>query len=124
VLSIEYIAGFLDGEGSFQCYHYPSHPKNTVHRQIVCTNTYLPVLQGIQERLGGRIYNDTSYNTLGKKPRYTWKVGNVADLTRILEELIPHLMEKRGQAEELLASCKLANRSCKSYERASLHRVS
>ena len=64
MLSDEYIAGFMDGEGNFSVYsrHREYTAKNgevRIHQrnivQVRVANTCLPILEEIKEKYGGHI---------------------------------------------------------------------
>lgn len=99
MITHEYAAGFLDGEGSFMT-------KNGV-RRASCGNTYLPVLMELKAKYGGAIYDVHRYKPQGTKPQWLWVITAAYELIPMLEALIPHLLEKRTRAEELLAACRL-----------------
>jgi hypothetical protein len=65
--------------------------------QVHITNTHLPTLEIIQERLGGRIYRPTKSDNPRFRPchRLVWTGANAE---RVLATLAPLLREKRDQA--------------------------
>ena len=96
-LNLSYIAGYFDGEG---CIYADSHGI-----RVFITNTYLPMLEAINEYFGG----------IGKivvKKRYERDVANKecyiltfwsGRAETVLKELEPYLVEKRPQAILALA---------------------
>ena len=90
MLSIEYIAGFIDGEGSFGI--YPHQTRMTV------SNLNVGVLYMIRESLGagGRIVSKSQ-----GRDCYELTMG-ATGLRVALPQLIPHLHVKRLLAELIL----------------------
>jgi hypothetical protein len=92
-----YVAGYFDGEG-----HVSMHAtkKGIRTRALAWYNSHLPSLEAMQAFMGaGHIVARTRGK---KKPVYTLTVGRRADLVRVLEAMIPHLLVKREAAEALL----------------------
>jgi len=96
MISKEYIAGFLDGEGCFRI-------SKTKHKGRVnpdyqprtsITNTYMPVLVAIQEQYGGTIQHHSN----GVNKRIHTLVLNSANALRLAADMLPLLIEKKEQA--------------------------
>ena len=95
--SSEYFAGFFDGDGSMGIYY---GGKGAV-RMCIATNTYLPVLELYMDKYGGRI-NDKLPIRGQRKKCYQWTIGAKAAIRTFLEDIEPHLVEKKIQAQVML----------------------
>jgi len=114
MMTDEYIAGIVDGEGSFTL--QISERKWKDGRTGIGLNPRVQigfkyntneevVLKEIQKRLrGGKIY---FVNNGKSNAAIVFWTTNVADTIRFCEMLIPHLLIKKRQAKMLLESCKL-----------------
>ena len=99
-LSLEYIAGFFDGEGHVSITEM--HRRNTIDPKLVVrlTNTFLPVLDYIKGVYGGTIYKQP-------KVKSHYLQVYVLSLTveqskKFLTDILPFLVIKKEQAEEAL----------------------
>jgi len=104
-LSLEYIAGFMDGEGTFTIVKHTSSADGYLRFNVSVTvgSTYKPVLEGIIETIGvGKIYN---VKQMVNKRFYSLEFRKRSDVITICQALIPFLVEKRQQAEVLLEFC-------------------
>ncbi len=88
--TIEYFAGFFDGEGSVS---YGSSPLLRVN------NTDLGILLAFYRRWGGTLCRVDS-NVKNHRTLYTWRVSGEAAM-KMAEDLIPHLREKWAQVDLL-----------------------
>jgi len=106
-VSLEYIAGFLDGEGTIsliQCHK----PKRTYLRpSISIYQTSLPVLKAIQLTLGqGRIHTRRARGekiirgrlAYRNKPCSVLMVTGAEKVAEVLDSLLPYLIVKKPQA--------------------------
>src|SRR5262247_2834419 len=100
MLSPEYTAGYLDGEGSFAI-AYQSN--GIVKRRVQVTSTHLPTLRLLRDTWGGTVYTK-KLSAISKKPLYTWLIVRSSGAEAMLVAIIPHLVEKQGAAELLLVS--------------------
>ncbi len=116
MLTPEYTAGFLDGEGHF------SLILASYQRQITCENTYAPVIFELQQTWGGRVYK-VKLNPRARKQSWRWVISRATGAIPMLEAIIPHLREKRGVAEVMLASMLESRDRAKYPPRTSLRRV-
>lgn len=101
-MSLDYIAGFFDGEGN----------TNLWGRQynIIFNNTNLETLKEIQQFLKvGKIYNhgDTGkssprWGIKSRKPCYILKIGRRDDAKRVATLLLPRVIIKKEALEKLL----------------------
>lgn len=105
-MDIKYAAGFFDGEGCVAFHKGPRTDRAGGERYrfgAQVTNTYLPILESFQARWGGSITIQQSkkYNPKWRNAAI-WRVnGQLAE--DFLMELLPHLVEKRDQAEAALS---------------------
>ncbi len=88
-LDLAWMAGYLDGEGSFVLNH------NSIRLQL--DNTYLPSLLFFRQKFGGSILLPKRQKG---RPVYRWVLGG-KKLEPILELLLPYLREKKPQAQIL-----------------------
>lgn len=111
-MRIEYIAGFVDGEGSLctgagGAYRYKGKARRPTYRpQITVMQTHHEVLAKIREYFGnaGGIFKRKKTKA-HHKDSWAWTVTGHKQCAPILRELIPHLIVKREVAEELLRFC-------------------
>lgn len=100
-VSAEYLAGFVDGEGSLMIrkWKYWRYPRPLYKPRISIANTDRAVLEDIQQHYGGILVNQPP-----RKARWSfayqlvWTEGMVE---RILRSVMPHLRIKREQARVL-----------------------
>ena len=93
--SIEYLAGFFDGEGCVSTSDaHNHHPTPKVHVGQLTDNA--EVLERFQQRWGGAIVAKESYS---RSPRLVsrWQISG-PNLVKCLHDLLPHLRQKRRQA--------------------------
>lgn len=100
--SVEYLAGFLDAEGSVMvCKSKPkSAPNPRYQARLSVSNTCRSVLVDIRHAFGGNIYEDPRAKAEWKPCYQLVWTGNGVE--RILRVVIPHLLLKGRQAELLL----------------------
>lgn len=106
MLSIEYIAGFFDGEGSVNVGRVGKTWNHFV-LNVQVTNNKPAVLDEIHSRWGGSLglYRRKGPNN-NSSPTWMWNI-TAKNATQFLEELTPHLVLKKEQARlglELLRS--------------------
>ena len=89
---MEYLAGFIDGEGCIQVF------EDRVYLEI--SHTYLEVLTDIHREFGGILCGP--YKRCATwKPQWKWRVSGLPARPLLLQ-LLPHLREKRRQVEIML----------------------
>lgn len=99
-LSIEYIAGFVDGEG---CIYAQVRPNQRLDTKLIITNTDLSVLKDIQEFFGcGTIRLKSRGSTdRARKTCYLYEVW-AQEAADVITKLLPYLRQKKPQAELIL----------------------
>lgn len=107
-LSLGYMAGYFDGEGSIGLYKTLKYknrrtPVWAYSRRITVTNTYLPILKKFKKLFGGSIleYSDKHRH----KRCYYWKLNSKSMIINFLNFIYPSLHEKKRQARLMLKSC-------------------
>lgn len=115
--SIEYLAGFFDGEGCIRAV-LAKDKKNAAGLHIFITNTYLPILTLFEQKFGGT----TSLRNISNpkhKAAYQWRMSSRKEIKNFLQQIEPHLIEKKEQAILALEYCDLpilkANRFSNNY---------
>lgn len=100
LFDVAYSAGFFDGEGSI---HIGAGPRYAL--QVSITNTYPPILEWLQERWGGKIYeasnNRSQLTDYPRKCQALWWNGRAA--AAVLQEFEPYIKVKREQLRNALA---------------------
>ncbi len=97
-LSIGYVAGIIDGEGSIL-----GLPKAAI--QVSMTTP--EVIGRLWELCGGNMtgpYVQRSGRAEVCKPQYHWTISSSENAYRLLKILLPHLIVKREKAEEVIRS--------------------
>lgn len=99
-MTIEYLAGIVDGEGHFR----RDHRKNGQGRRysqsrLVVVNTFKPLIDQLKAQYGGTV--SPMRLSLGKKPCWRWDfVGKKCEA--LARELRPHLIVKAEQVKRVL----------------------
>lgn len=98
-VSLEYIAGFIDGEGYIGIH---SNGRGSYKTEISMTNTNLLVLLEIQKVVGGKIYSRD------KKGHPNWKTEHslrlrLEECRSLLPKIVNSLIIKREQALLLIS---------------------
>jgi len=97
-ISLEYLAGFFDADGSVGIYRSESNRKYVSYRVGVTIAQLDPaVLRFVKEKYGGSL-RFVDYSKAKKKRRdiWTYNSGSHAAL-RLLKDLYPHLIGKKEQ---------------------------
>ena len=99
MVSLEYIAGFFDGEGCINVSYCPPHHFQV---QLIIGNTDRNVLAEIQKVLGGKLH---CCKTKTNKHHDLWVLqwNSFAEAKTVLRILCPHLLVKREKAMLALA---------------------
>jgi hypothetical protein len=111
-----YMAGIMDGEGSFSVFRYDMPTKNTGKRThnflLFCgfTMTDTRVGRWALENFGGH-FNRQKYHKAKPwhKDAWRWRIGSGkrSNLEAFLLQVIPYLILKREQAQLMLDFCRL-----------------
>lgn len=99
VVSIEYFAGFLDGEGQISLARIPRARSNEYCIRISVYNTDRRILEEIRQTFGGALCS-TASRSRRWKPSHALIWTNAAG-ARLLSEVAPHLRVKSQQAGAL-----------------------
>jgi len=91
-----YIAGIMDGEGSFLIVN------NGKTARVCVGNTCKPLIDRLCQ-LGGNI---TPYNDGIHKPAWDWHLCKVWDVYLFTKAILPYLIVKKVEAEMVLSHCK------------------
>ncbi len=97
-LQLAYLAGLVDGEGSISIKH--NKVTNVYSATIAVGMTQLEGLKLLVEVFGGKIREDLTSNR--KSTMYRWQLTSKADVTRVLEALLPFLRVKKDLAVKVL----------------------
>ena len=91
MVSVEYIAGFFDGEGCIIA------DKNAFTVRLIITNTQREVLDEIQKVLGGSVRSKSVVGP-NRQPAWELRYGKRSTVKHILELLRPYLVVKSVEA--------------------------
>lgn len=111
-IDLAYLAGFVDGEGSFglyDCYYYwhkgRKVPTKAVHLNFQVTNTDKNIISWIKNILGYGFLTKRDPRDDGlqnNKLRYTLSLGSRQNVAEVAGALLPYLKVKKKQAEIIL----------------------
>lgn len=93
MISAQYAAGFMDGEGCINV----SSCRTSTYIRVLIVNTNREVLELFQQRWGGDITQNKRQKTHWKVS-YTWRVSYAA-CRDFLKDIYPFLVIKKKQAE-------------------------
>jgi hypothetical protein len=103
-LEVGWLAGILDGEGSFTAHQEKAKTKNgTVYinnrARIRCQMTDKDVIERLQQVTeAGTVSGPLKQHGLGTLPTWTWQVSRLGDVKRITDAIYS-LMSLRRQAK-------------------------
>lgn len=120
ILELPYLAGIVDGEGSVVLQKPQSQPQ--WQRFVTISNAYLPLLMAIEKQFGGKV-SKLKRNNFSTKSCFQWQLTKKEDIVKFLEPLIPYLMEKKEQAEVMLAVCRLPHARNKEFVTTAIERA-
>src|SRR3990167_878379 len=103
MLSREYLAGFLDGEGYFGIMQGPSQIRMKYIPTIKMANTHEQITRRICRELGGNLCYRPFTGHSEWKPAWQGTVRGFHRVTRVLDVVQPFLIVKQPQAEVLRA---------------------
>lgn len=107
-LQIAWAAGFIDGEGTILVGRYRDDRCRSgyLHRPILQVGQSSPIpLDRLIELFGGRYKRHEPNGNRRVKPHWMWTLQSARSVAPALRALLPHLVHKREQAEELLKFC-------------------
>lgn len=89
-ISLQYVAGFIDGEG---CFQYETTAK------IHVKNTYKPILNMLKRKFGGKVA-PSSYRgqPANWRPGYRWVICGESTV-KVIQSVLKYLVEKKPQAK-------------------------
>jgi hypothetical protein len=103
-LSPEYLAGFFDGEGTFQVNNQTKNGKTYRHHAVMLSQSGedgLRLLEEIQAIYDGRIYQHLKAGQ-HKATKAAYKLyWRKDEATRLIPQLLPYLRLKREAAQEV-----------------------
>ena len=97
MLSLEYLAGLVDGEGHVALRSSNKGKYKKYYPSIQVTNTYKPIIELLQAQYGGGIRHYVHKNHPHWKDKYDW-VANGDTARQLLTQLIPFLVIKKEAA--------------------------
>lgn len=105
-IKLAYIAGVLDGDGSFSLIKNPSsgHISPLYYPMIQLANAHKPLVDMFKDEFGGFRSERLSYFGKDKsvrRPSHQWKMEKSTSCLPFLEEIIPYLVVKKERATYL-----------------------
>lgn len=99
-----YLAGIVDGEGSFSL--YPARGGRSMNVSMTVTNTDRRLLDWCREASGvGALIAQKRRDYTNRRMQYVWAVNARNDLRALLPQIIPYLVGKPEQARVVLRYC-------------------
>ncbi len=98
--TISYMAGLIDGEGYVGVKRTLRDSRPVFHERIQVRMVDERAIALLAETLGGNYYREKPHANNGR-PLYCWQASD-ALACRILERVMPYLLVKRAQAENVL----------------------
>jgi len=75
---------------------------------IMLCNTRKKLVDAFQQLVGyGKVYNHRMYVGSNRKDLFKWQIVNLAQTKQLCEEILPHLITKKRNAELLLEFCNI-----------------
>lgn len=103
MLSREYLAGVLDGEGYLGIMQGNAQQRMKYIPTIKMTNTHEGLVRLFARQLGGHVSSRPFADHMEWKPAWCWAVRGYVAVTRVLDVVQPFLIVKQQQAEVLRA---------------------
>lgn len=100
-MTADYLAGFMDGEGSIMLVRNKKGSK-LLYPRVCVTNTNRGILEKIAETFGGRIKTHWNIPNPRWKTAYAWTTTSMEQTRWVLLCLRPYLILKRPQADAVL----------------------
>ncbi len=102
MLTPEYVAGFIDGEGCIRIARHKRKGKDYYYGEILVSNTNLEILEKLKAQFGGSVTNhgkeDPEFN---RKQSWAWHIGE-GHTRAFLEDIKFLLVVKRPAASLVL----------------------
>lgn len=103
--NMAYIAGLLDGDGSFSMIREKRSHGYSYYPCIQISNVFEGMISFFHETFGG-CKKLKSLQSHGKRVQFVWNVRGMESCKKVLERVIPYLVLKKKQAKILLDSVK------------------
>jgi hypothetical protein len=104
MITLEYIAGLVDGEGSIGLLHRSRDCGNYISPYFRITICHKQVLEDIQSIIGGNLYTESRVSK-GGLTCYALVIGDRQELLAVLDALLPLLRVKKPVAEIVYEFC-------------------
>ena len=97
-----YVAGIMDGEGSFSIYYNKTSKQHMA--RITVGNTSFVLIEYLMHNFGGKFYKLEPEQLKGynRKPMYSWRLSGNKNKEKFLLGILPHLVIKKEQAKLFL----------------------
>lgn len=109
VKELAYLAGFLDGEGTFTVYKAVQTSGTVYSALISAAATDVDIITWLLQTFGGNSY--APFCRGNRQQAYQWQLRRKELLVPLLEQLTPYLKIKQLQAKLLLKYCLLCYES-------------
>lgn len=101
MISLEYLAGLVDGEGCIRLHPSNKGKYRKYYPRLQVTNTYRPILDMLVDQFGGAIHSSLNKKKPNWAEKHDWRL--TGDKAReLLNQLLPYLIIKQGKAKEVL----------------------
>lgn len=104
---IAYLAGIIDGEGTFYIGQEAKNCKS-FNSRIVVVNTSKSLIDWIHFTFGGMVYSRTNTKNPNWKVKYEW-VCKKSEILLLCDMILPYLVCKKKQAEIMIEFRKTFN---------------
>lgn len=96
---LAYLAGIIDGEGTF---YLAKHPiQNKFFCRIYVVNTDEKLIKWLQENFGGLVYKRNSIKNPHWKTKFEWVIDK-CKIDPICHRILPYLVIKKEHAETMI----------------------
>lgn len=104
-----YIAGILDGEGSFTLRRQKSSRRRCFSTFVQVTSTDQKMLYFLKRKLGGGVYKHSQKYSIehNRKPSWVWQLRRYKEVESLINKVVHLLLIKKKQAELLLRYIRL-----------------
>ena len=104
-VKMSYLAGVMDGDGSFSIRRLPNGKANILYFALLQCNTWRSFVNILKKEFGGNIVKQKMYickDGSEGHALFSWKLRGAENVRPALEKLIPFLKIKKERAEFLL----------------------